>query len=94
MKLTIESTGVMYFWGGVRCRLWEATTPSGHKISVFVHRIAIPAGAESAEAERELLEMLEVPAFTRTPPSSAEFSDPMAEAWINEVSWPSPKGSK
>jgi hypothetical protein len=62
VKLTIESTGVITRIAGTECRVWRGTTARGTACVVFVHRLALPPGADEAavfEFEAELRAALE-----------------------------------
>lgn len=55
MKLTIRSTSTLTHIDGVPCRLWEGTTASGTEVWVFVRLISVPADADTAELDRDLV---------------------------------------
>lgn len=58
MKLTIESTDRLTTIDGVPVRVWNATTPKGIPVRVFVHRIAVHGDRDATELEAELVEQL------------------------------------
>ena len=56
MKITIENTTKVVELNGIPARVWEGATESGVKVVVFVSRISVPEGEDTAEFEKELKE--------------------------------------
>jgi hypothetical protein len=60
MKITIESTSriveLASAAGTIPARIWEGVSEGGVPVICFVTRIAVPAGADNSQFERELIE--------------------------------------
>lgn len=56
MKITLESTSQIVQFNGISCRVWEGATESGVRVHAFIPRVAVLAGDDSSELERELKE--------------------------------------
>jgi hypothetical protein len=56
MKITIENTTKIVTASGVQCRVWEGTTESGIKVQALIPRIAVAAGEDTSQFQKELEE--------------------------------------
>ena len=56
MKITIESTTKIVTADGVPCRVWEGTTETGIRVQALIPRIAVSAGEDISQFQKELEE--------------------------------------
>lgn len=56
MKITIESTAQIVTANGTEMRVWRGTTERGVRITALIPRIAVEAGQDCSEFEKELQE--------------------------------------
>lgn len=79
MKITIESTDMLFEIDGNLHRLWEGTTERGVKCHVFVHAVAVHAAEDQQSFERELIEVpARAPVFVRAEPPAEDVPIPYA----------------
>lgn len=64
MKITAVPTEQLTELEGVPVRVWHAETEDGVRFLMFVHRVAVPEGADASAFEREL-ETMPTPRVTR-----------------------------
>jgi hypothetical protein len=76
MTITLTDPGPLVMIDGVPCRQWVGTRgDDGHALFVFVHRIAVPDGADQAEYRAALIE-------TRSPDITSAIAE--TADWIED----------
>jgi len=58
MQIEITATDQLTTLDGISCRVWEGVTARGVRCKVFVHRIAVHEGEDSAQFDAELREQI------------------------------------
>lgn len=56
MKIILENTSKIVEVNGVPGRIWEGKTGNGIAVSCVITRIAVEAGSDNEQFERELIE--------------------------------------